>query len=869
MQLLGPYNSTLQSYHYQALLDLYTQQVAGGGYAGVSSFNTTAINTLVQQSLDFTNLPLPSAGQRVDPDSINTPLNLLQARYVALTNEAAAYQTTTSDLIAVLEKDTAQLDELLAAADLQVWVAEQPQIFPSTQFAWDYGESAGPDGSNLVPQIDPLNGVLYPTNCPTNTYLDVIDGSEFTGLVAPSTDQVYPIRSLEWSWTPMTASEQSEPVYGSNWTELNLLEGAPIINFLPNPTVQVQLPLNGTVAGILSFAGQSINGALPIYVRTVFNPRRNSIVVTPQNTLLNGGFEAGSVDWSFADTFSEGWSVGSGNNAHTGLKYAAKGYFTPWSDVTSYSSGDTVSYLGYEYVAVQANINQPPAPGPLGDPNQYWTPTGILQSQVFPIAQLNQVYAEFWVKSLGANGILTVALQCLDANLAPLNPPINLPGISSAENYIEISGILTALQNSSVAFGTIQVSVFGQTMGTWVVDDFRVHLPQKLSNYSVNQDNVAVYTPLPNSDLPQVVYFDSTDFTVDDISNVTLMGLADGVAYTVRFTENYPAYQCSVNETVWSPLVMLDPNRPYPDGTTQFYPIIIGVDGLGNRDLFPVTDEQGNPTGLTMQVVGQPQYPYYIEVTTPAQPQYGATATLEIDFITPAYMNGFTLDPFSNYPYRLTQVQVTSFASNTIQTIGAPNALLDRPLVLTFPTTLVSSIYLTLYQENYNLSQYVVQSPDQLQREILNQLQTILPFNIQPPNQSSPTYYNGAQYSTGMENLSGLNSTPVLPGIFVAGPHKFQGIPDIFRYDVDYVDDLSVPGFFTYLCWIAYNSSDVIVNSNTSGVLITPGECAVFPFPSPSVLDRQSIDHVDIFLKFVLRNSEIVVQRYLLQVAAV
>lgn len=864
MQLLGPYNSTLQSFHYQALLDLYTQQVASGGYAGVSSFNTAAINALVQASLDFTNLPLPSAGQRVDPDSINTPLNILQARYVALTNEAAAYQTTTNELISVLEKDTAQLDELLAAADLQVWEAQQPQLFPSIKYSWDYGESAGPDGANVIPQIDPLNGVLYATNCPTNTYLDITDGSEFTGLVAPSTDQTYPIRSLEWSWTPMTASEQSEPVYGINWTELNLLEDAPIINFLPNPTVQVQLPINGSVAGILNFAGQSINGALPIYVRTVFSPRRNTQIVVPQNTLLNGDFEGYTTDWTFGD----GWALAKGANAHTGLYYAAKAALTPWSAITSYSPGDTISYLGFEYIALTGNINSPPITA-FGVPdNSDWARTGVLQSQVFPIAQLNQVYAEFWVKNLGANGILTVSLQCLDINLAPLDPPINLPGITSADNYIEISGVLTALQNPSVAFGLLQVTVFGQTTGIWAVDDFRVHLPQKLSIYSVNQDNVSVYTPLPNSDLAQVVYFDSTDFMVDDISNITIMGLEDGVPYTVRFTENFPAYQCSVNETVWSPLVMLDPSRPYPDGTTVFYPIIIGVDGMGNRTLFPVTDEQGNPTGLTMQVAGQLLFPYYIEVTTPAQPQYGATATLEIDFVTPAYMNGFTLDPFSNYPFRLTKVQVASFATNTIQTIGAPNALLDRPLVLTFPTTLVSSIFLTLYQENYNLSQYVVQAPDQLQREVLSQLQTILPFNIQPPNQSSPTYYNGAQYSIGMENLLGLNSTPVLPGIFVAGPHKFHGIPDIFRYDADYVDSLSVPGFTTYLCWIAYNSAGVEVDSNTMGVLITPGECAVFPFPSPSLLDRQSIDHVDIFLKFVLRNSEIVLQRYLLQVAA-
>lgn len=860
MQLLGPYNSNLQTFHYQELLDLYEQQIAKGGFAGNSPFNTTELNNLIQQSKDFTNLPLPSAGQRVSPDSINTPLNILTARYNALASEAEDYTTVTGSLISILQKDTTQLDELLSAADLLVWVDKQPILFPSTQFSWDYGMSVGPSSLGISKE-DPANGVIYPTNCPTSTYLDITDGEQSTGLVAPANTTIYPIRDLAWIWTPMTTGEQSEDIYGSDWTELNLLEDAPIINYLPVPAIQTLLPLNGDVTGIFSFQGTSINGSLPIYVQTSFVPRRNNNTLVPINALSDGGFENGGGTW----TFGKGWSLGSAGNAHSGTHYASKTSFTVWSSVTTYHSGDLVSYLGYEYISNSTNTNSLP-----NLPNSVnWSLTGVLRSQIFPISLLNNIYVELWIRNLSANGIVTVSLVCLDANHNVISPPVTIPGISSAEQYIFVSEILQAINQPNVAAGCIQVSVFGQTFGSWVVDDFRVHLPQNISNYFVNQDTVDVYTPLSNSTLPGTVYFNNQDFVVDDISNITFMNLIDGTPLVVRFTERYPAYQCSVDEKVWSPTIMLDPNRPYPDNTVIFDPIVLGVDASGNRTLFPVTDEQGVPTGITMQVIGQPSFPYYISVTTPANPQFGATALLQIDFITPAYMNGLTISPFSTYPIKLVKVQVESFTSTSLQTIGTPNALLDRPMTLTFPSTLVSTIFLTCYQESYNLSEYQVQPPDQLQRDVLTSLQTVLPFNIRTPSRAVPTYFRGAQYTMGLENIAGINSVPVLPGVFVAGPHKFKGCPDVIRFDVQMVDATSINGFSAYLCWVAYNSSGVVINSNTVGVPIIIGTCVVFPFPSPSILNRSTVDHVDISMKFVFRNADVVLQRYLLQVSSV
>lgn len=862
MKLLGPYNTKLQAFHYQELLDLYKQSIAQGEFSGNKTFDEAAITNLVNQSQNFSTLPLASVGQRVTDDSLNNPLNQLDARFNSLVAEANDFDSRAAGLIAVLEKDTGLLDQLLAGADLQKWLSEQPPLSPSTQFSWDYGMGNGPSSSQIT-QSDPSNSVVYPAKCPVNTYLDVTDGSKFTGLVAPDTRLTISAKNLIWQWTKMTSGEQSEALYGDGWAELNLLEDRPLINFLPNPSVVTILPSGGSIAGVFSIGGAVTGGSLPIYIRTSFVPRRNDTVLVPQNAISEPSFEAGGVAW----VLGNGWTVQTGAEAHTGTKYASKAPFATWSSLTTYSSGNVVTYLGREYVSLtNSNLNNlPNAPG-----STDWSVTGILRSPIFPLNPDDKIYVEGWLHNLAANGIVTISLVCLDQSGNELSPPISMPGVSSADDYLQVSEVLQALGLANVTSGRIEISVFGQTTGSWSFDDLRVHLPQNLSAYVVNQDDVAVYIPKTGTNLPLTMYFENEEFVIDDNSNITLMNLPDGNPFTIRFTENFPAYECSVNEKVWSPVIMLDPARPYPDTEQNFDPIAISVDPTDSRTLFPITDEIGVPTGLTLKVISRPLFEYYFQITTPAQPQYGATAILEIDLTKPTYMNGLIISPFSTYPIRIVKVETESFTTDTRQTVGAPNALIDRPMVLTFPTTLLRKIYLTCYQENYNLSEHVMQPPDALRRDTLFALQTVLPFNVRRPSRAVPVYFRGAQYVFGLENIAGINTTAVLPGIFISGPHHFKGCPDVYRFDASVIDPAgSLDEFDVYLCWIAYDSSGVEVNSELSGVHIEEGDCAVWPFPSPSLLDRTTIDHVDIFLKFVIRHEEVVLQRYLLQVSSV
>jgi hypothetical protein len=859
MQLLGPYNTKLQAFYYEELLQLYQRALAQGDFAGDQTFNESTVTTLVQQSKDFASMPLASAGQRVTDDSVDTPIDILTARFGALTLESDDFESKAAGLISVVEKDTALLDQLLAGANLQTWVSQQPRLKSATQFSWDYGMGNGP-ASLQVDQSDPSNSVIYPTRCPTNTYLDVPNGAESTGLVAPSIDKTTLAKSLLWSWTKMTDGEKSEDLYGDGWAQLSLLEDRPLLNFLPNPTVQVLLPTGGLVNGVFSVSGTVVGGSLPIFIRTLFIPRRSQVVLTPQNAVPGGSFEAGTTGW----LTGSGWTLTTGSGAHKGTSYESKSSQPSWSSGSTYSIGDTVSYLGSEYRSL-TNSNNNNLPNANGSTN--WAPGGELFSSSFPLKPLDNIYIEAWVKSLSANGTFHIALSCRDHNDVEISPRVKVPGLTSASDYVLVSEILQAINDPAVTSGRLVFTVTGQDVGTWSLDDVRVHLPQNLSPYVVNQDEINIYTPKPNAPTqPLAVFFENEDFISDDVSNITFMGLDDSTSYTIRFTENYPAYQCSVNETIWSPIIMLDPNRPYPDTEKNFDPIKIDLDGLGHRTLFPITDETGVPTGLTLQMISRPLFEYYLQITTPALPQYGATAILEIDFSSTTFLNGLKLSPFSTYPIRIVQVETEAFTADTRQVVGAPNALIDRPTILTFPTTLVRKIFLTCYQENYNLSQHVVQPPDALRRDTLFALQTVLPFNVRRPQRAVPVYLSGAQYTFGLEHISGLNATPVLPGVFVAGPHHYKGHPELIRFDASIVDEGSIPAFNTYLCWKAFNKSNVLLGSDLVGTAISPGQCIVFPFPNTSIFDIVGVDHVDIFLKFVLRNEDVVLQRYLIQV---
>ena len=410
------------------------------------------------------------------------------------------------------------------------------------------------------------------------------------------------------------------------------------------------------------------------------------------------------------------------------------------------------------------------------------------------------------------------------------------------------SGIFTA--SGSVAGGSLPVFVrilFHPRQQSLVVSNATSGETVQLSNYNVTPDTVQAYTA-------SKVYTLGTDFTVSDFGVLTVPPGSDmiGVTFTVLFQEYFPAYQCSIDGTNYSPIFMLDPARPYPDDTTNFIPIDI----QGSN--FPLTDETGVPLGLFIQMVGIPQGEMVLKITTPGSSVFGESAQLTISLEKAAFMNGLQISPFTNFPMTITQVVAIGFTDN-IQTI-----VLDIPVVLnqaatiTFPRQLVRKFIVNLYQQNYSLKEYQFLPPDYLRANTLANLQATLPFSVQRPQPSIPQFMEGAMYEFGLQSLSAVDIQSSLPGVFTSGPYRVFGQPEVLRLDATLIN---MPTNATYYTYIAYNANDEIIDEHFD-IALPAGSCIGYP-------SLVTADHVDFYIKFVFREQYSIAEQFLLQVTTV
>lgn len=103
----------------------------------------------------------------------------------------------------------------------------------------------------------------------------------------------------------------------------------------------------------------------------------------------------------------------------------------------------------------------------------------------------------------------------------------------------------------------------------------RTHATERRASRSIKTGSAGTASPITNwsilaSDFIVVdeerSYEQGLDFTVDSASRFIAKSATANKTLTIVFTELYPAYQCSTNQQDWSPLVMLDTDRPYVDG---------------------------------------------------------------------------------------------------------------------------------------------------------------------------------------------------------------------------------------------------------------------------------------------------------------
>jgi hypothetical protein len=439
-----------------------------------------------------------------------------------------------------------------------------------------------------------------------------------------------------------------------------------------------------------------------------------------------------------------------------------------------------------------------------------------------------------------------------------------------------------------------------------------------LSPYTVDTDEVYVFVGYGTTN--QQLLSSVTDYTVDRYGNFTPITLAAAsTTVDIFFEEEFPAYQCSIDQVNWSPLLMLDPARPYPDGATSFPPIAWSVDSKGNRAL-PVTDERGTPTGMYIEIgSAAPTQAYLLQAVGQASPNtVGATAVLEVDFAQLSYLTVLRVTPFTTFPMILTKVEIQGITTNTRQTVWSGSTPIDQPTALHLDETLgtnplVSKAFLTFYQPNYSLKQQTVTPPDALRLNVMSQLQAVLPFNARNVVPPPAVVYTGAQYEFGVADVSGESWT-ALSGVFVSGPVRFVGIPELIRFDADFAagssgtaytastsntvnkiasalnsegvlaslvgfswamsNDTSGQAVDFYLCFQAFDNTGTVIKQNLTGYLLpqgSSGQCFSFTYPfingwTTGSGALSSVDHVDFYIKIVHRQASAIVQRYMLQV---
>lgn len=530
------------------------------------------------------------------------------------------------------------------------------------------------------------------------------------------------------------------------------------------------------------------------------------------------------------------WGFASGHGNTTTVYPAGKYNVDPSNNVMYPSSVPQISYVIDEALGGNGSIV-----GGLSSPASVKTvPVKQLQWVYIPSSpqtQFEEVYSEdqswTYLAALEPAPLLTAG---------PPNIAVTIPIGGSAAGIFQVFG--------TVPGGSLPVYVrilFYPRQNLYPVTNGVSGATFPLSIYSVTVNTVQVFNSIQ-------VFLLGADYLVDDSGNFTIVptGSLVGANFTILFQEFYPAYQCSINQTNWSPVFMLDPNRPYPDDTTNFLPIDI------QNSRFPLTDELGVPLGLFIQMVGVPLGAMVLEVTTPRAQIYGENAQLNVSLERAIYANGLQLEPFTNFPVTIQRVVAVGFTTNMRSTILDIPFILDRSVIVKFPRQLVRSFEITLYQPNYELKEYIVEPPDSQRRDVLAALQASLPFSVQRPQPSTPQRFEGAMYEMGLESLAAVDSEPILPGVFVSGPYRILGQPEVIRLDSQIINMPQTPKPAVYLAFLAYNGNDEEIDQ---------GEFAMAPgttIPYPSILVA---DHVDFFVKYVFREELSVAEKLLLQVS--
>jgi hypothetical protein len=507
-----------------------------------------------------------------------------------------------------------------------------------------------------------------------------------------------------------------------------------------------------------------------------------------------------------------------------------------------------------------------------------------------PVTPGEAIFLTINMSTSAANTSCVVYVQYYDSTGAVINNntgnPIqievgNVIGSGSFTNLLQIPTDIHNIASAKLVGETTVSSVTTAGFGTYSVTA-TIRLPMEVpSPYYIVPGSVVL-------NIGNTYYQNGVDYvvTTDGTGTITFIDLPTSGTVNVGYIEHYPCYQCSVNQINWSPTIMLDYTRPYPDNLTDWFPVVLGKDGHGNLTQLPIVDELGNATGLLISLNGtllteyllqvyQKSNPYnavipfkefYDVVRTPVNinsglPLPGIQAQLQIGFVTTGYMNAIHLEPTTTYPCIVTGIDVQGFTEDSRTNVFSGGLIIDRPTDITFETTLVGTAFITVWQLNYDIKQYQVFPDSAASQQAINDLQGVIPSAAQEVIALPVIFQTGYEYDFGFEVIQGVYSNPGV-SLFVAGPFAHEGCPDYFFINVEAAGHSNF-----YICYDAYNSSGTLLGSDHTGTLeLIDGECQIF---HPSSLDKTTIASCTLYLKIKTGDDGGYINKYLLQVVNV
>ena len=453
------------------------------------------------------------------------------------------------------------------------------------------------------------------------------------------------------------------------------------------------------------------------------------------------------------------------------------------------------------------------------------------------------------------------------------SPTVLLPGGQGAKQIIRLEGSLN-IGNLPVYLRFVFVSRLKQ-IPFFTVPAGLPFVPQVIS--------LSLYQIDPSVDIVVVSgtqsYEEDQDYTLDFSNgnrNLTCLASLAGVSLTIFCNEFYPAYQCSINGTDWSPPLFLDGLQPFPDPLNTYFPLALET-GADGSTWYPLSDELGYPLGLFFQPAGLITQEYLIRIAGAGTnlPAYGATAVLEIDLAKPDYLNGVHLEPYTNLPMRLQQISGEGLGLDSNQVLWTGDLTLDRPLTVRFANSdgtnpYLNKLFLTLYQENYTLVESVTSSPAELRQATLAQFQYFIPYAKSAIYQAPPSRLTGAEYDFGLKNIQAERWDWDGPGVFVTGPYLLLGAPAILRLDAvvyQAIDCYPVITFFgtTGAVLVSMMATAPLSFIDSGSFTLSIADYCLAAWP-PGTVWPTGIASATVYLKWIYRDSLSVLTRYCLQV---